>query len=158
MPPPAATARPSALASAPLTLPKRQLPKHPANGASREAANKAMGVDISYTTTTEQYMEKSPYAGPLHAPICVCGSVLGSADPFPLAAPSRSGETRVEAMESCQASRLKLLCPACRHLSPHSRNTFEVQQLLQNRRKVSYLAQHRLGRGACKRHAIKTGW
>lgn len=42
--------------------------------------------------------------------------------------------------------------------SSHSRNTFEVQQLLQNKRKVSYLAQHRLGRGAGERHAIKTGW
>lgn len=140
------------------TLPTPQLPKHPADGARQEAASEVMGVDISYTTTTGQYIEKSPYAGPLRAPICVCSSVLGRADPFPLAAPSRSRETWVEAMESCQASRLKLLCPACQHPSPHSRNTFEVQQLLQKRRKVSYLVQHRLGRGACERHAIKTGW
>lgn len=59
-------------------------------------------MGISYTTTTEQYIQKCVYAGPLRAPICVCNSVLGRTDPFPLAAPRRNGGISAEGTESCQ--------------------------------------------------------
>lgn len=67
-------------------------------------------------------------------------------------------QQRVWKAVSIQAKAALHILPVSSPTAPSSRNNPQVQQLLQNRRKVSYLVQHRLSRGACKRHAVKTGW
>lgn len=167
-PPLAATAGPSALASAPRTSQKLRLPKYPSDGASQGGSQQGKEDPMAQVTgwvfrtpPRRSSTYRSVYTLALCVPLFVFATACWGGQTLSLWLPlgeMGGSQQRVRKAVSILAKAALPNLPASSPTPPSSRNTPKVQQLLQKRRKVSYLAQHRLGREACERHAIKTGW